>query len=117
MTTLRLVRGDTLALDLAVLKPDGTPQPISGSTIRFTAKARHSDLDAAAILAGSTVDGKVVITDAPGGLAEVTIPAAETAPVAPQSLYWDVQITAGTITRTLDSGLLIIEPDVTITTP
>ncbi len=119
MTVLRMRQGDTLTLDVGpVVDAAGVVQNITGATIRFTAKERIADLDAAALLAGSTADGRVVITDAPGGLARVTIPAALSNTLGGRVLVWDVQLSLPTgLVKTLDDGTLIIGRDVTRTSP
>jgi hypothetical protein len=121
VSVLRLKRGDTLQLAVGpVLKADGSVQDITGHTLRFSAKDRSTDLDNAAILSGAIGSG-ITITNGPAGLALVVIAtAAVTVPTNTgfRVLLWDVQIAdpAG-VTRTLDSGKLIIERDVTQTSP
>jgi hypothetical protein len=120
MTDLRVPRGDSIVLAVGpVLKADGTVQDITGHTLRFTAKDRLDDLDAAAVISGSTIGGQITITDGPGGLARVTIPAAATAGfTADRALHWDVQISdPGGVVKTLDSGKLLVVRDVTRTAP
>jgi hypothetical protein len=120
MSDLRVKRGDSIVLAVGpVLKSDLSPQDITGHTIRFTAKARLDDADGAAVIQGSTIGGDVDITDGPAGMAEVNIPPAATAGfTSDRVLHWDLQIADpfGT-TKTLDSGKLIVERDVTRTTP
>ena len=100
-----------------VLTPAGAVQNITGYVIRFTAKNRLDDLDASAVISGSTIDGRITITDGPGGLAYVKIPGTATASLPTfTGLWWDLQIAepvAGGSVKTLDSGKLLIEPDVT----
>lgn len=107
-------RGDTIELHVGpVLKADQTVQDITGHTIRFTAKERLSDLDAAAVIASAPEN--VTLVDGPGGLATIAIPPAATSGfTADRVLHWDLQISdpAGRV-RTLDSGKLIVERDVT----
>lgn len=121
MTDLKKKRGDSIRLAVGpVLKPDGTIQNLTGLVLRFTAKDRLSDSDGAAILTGSTADGRISITDAAGGMALVVIPGSLTAAFPDDRvLHWDVQLAdpGGTITETLDSGRLFIERDVTRTSP
>lgn len=118
MTDLRVTRGDTITLAVGpVLKGDGTVQDITGHSLRFTAKVRKDDADVAAPIAGSTAGGQITITDGPGGLAVVAIPAAQTDGfLTDRTLHWDLQIAdpGGTV-KTLDSGKLIVTRDVTRT--
>jgi hypothetical protein len=118
MTDHRIKRGDSIEFDVGpVLKADGSVQDITGLRLRFTAKDRLDDLDAAAIIVGSTIDGRITITDGPGGYAHVEIPpSATSAFTTDRALHWDIQIAepvADGTTKTLDSGKLIVERDVT----
>lgn len=118
MSDLRVKRGDSIVLAVGpVLKADGTVQDITGHTLRFTAKDRLDDLDAAAIITGSTADGRITITDGPGGLARVAIPAAVTSGfTTDRALHWDIQISdPGGVVKTLDFGKLLVTRDVTRT--
>lgn len=118
MSDLRVKRGDTINLAVGpVLKADKSVQDITGHTLRFTAKNRLDDLDGAAVLSGSTADGRITITDGPGGLAEVAIPGSTTSGfTAARTLHWDLQISdPGGRVRTLDFGRLIVTRDVTLT--
>jgi len=122
VTDLKRKRGDAIRLAVGpVLKPDGTVQPLAGLTIRFTAKDKLDDADGAAVIAGSTNDGRVTLVgDGSTGEANVVIPASVTAGFATdRTLHWDLQVSdgAGTITATLDSGLLYVERDVTRASP
>lgn len=119
MTDLRRKRGDSIELAVGpVLKPDQTVQNLTGLTLRFTAKDRLDDDDGDAVITGSTNDGRITITDAPGGLALVVIPGAVTADfTADRVLVWDLQLAGGDTVVTLDSGKLVIERDVTRTAP
>jgi hypothetical protein len=116
MTDLRVKRGDTISLAVGPVRAaDGSVQNITGHTLRFTAKAKLSDADGAALVAGSTADGRIVITNGLAGLALVSIPASVTDGfTADRVLHWDIQDTdPGGAKKTLDSGKLIVERDVT----
>lgn len=121
MTALRVDRGETIELTVGpVLDENDVVQDLTGSTIRFTAKERLSDLDAAAIITGSTADGRIVIPSQAGplrGYAYVAIPASATSGfTAKRVLHWDVQISQpGGRVKTLAKGLLYVELDVTQT--
>ncbi len=123
MTTLRAAHGDTLTLDIGpVVDRAGIVQDITGATLRFTAKARAADLDADAILTGSTIDGRIAVTNGPGGLARVTIPSTAMAAIVLSAsgtavLLWDVQLTLSSLVKTLDAGSLIVSQDITRTAP
>lgn len=122
MTDLYRKRGDAIRLAVGpILQPNKAVQPLAGLTIRFTAKERVDDLDADAVLVASTSDGKVTLIAAGvTGEALIVIPGSETEAFDDDTvLHWDVQVAdpAGTITATIDSGLLYIDRDVTRTSP
>lgn len=114
MTVLRMKQGDTLTLDVGPVRDAaGVVQDITGSTLRFTAKARLADADADALLTGSTGDGRIVLVDPVAGMARVTIPAELTTGLGRRVLVWDVQLSQPGLVRTLDEGTLIVSVDVT----
>lgn len=119
MSDLHVKRGDSIVLAVGpVLKADGSVQDITGHSLRFTAKNRITDTDGVAPITGTTAGGQIVITDGPGGLARVTIPAAQTDGfTTDRVLLWDLQISDPSgVVKTLDSGKLIVTRDVTRTT-
>lgn len=112
MTDLRVKRGDTIELAIGpILKSDLSVQNITGYTVKFTAKYRLSDSDVQAPL---FADGTIV--DGPAGTAKVVVSNSQTAALDPPvTLYWDVQLRDPTgATKTVDSGKLYVEQDVTI---
>lgn len=89
--------------------------------IWFTAKHRQSDADvAAAFQKGLNVAGLsgIVVTDAPNGLFQVSIPAADTLGLTVEALMYDVQIyRQATLRRTtLVRGVLRCVKGVTLST-
>lgn len=115
-TALEILRGDDEVLDLAFKQADGTtPLNITGALgIWFTAKRSSLDDDVDALIAKILTAGQIVITNAAGGLATVTINAADTAAIEPTTLVWDAQIKdAGSNIRTAASGTLKVVGDVT----
>ena len=117
MSDLRVKRGDSIKLALGpILDQYGNVQNITGATIRFTAKAKLSDLDAAAVITGSTADGRVTIPSGADGRAYVNIPGTATAGFTrDRVLHWDVQLFSGGDTVTIDEGVLYVKRDVTLT--
>lgn len=118
MTDLRIRRGDTAALSIVAVQADGvTPQSLIGATLKFTAKAKHEDTDAAAVIAKSSPASGITIDNAAGGLATVTLAAGDTSGfTGPRTLQWDVQMSTGAgLVKTLDEGLLFVVPDITRT--
>jgi hypothetical protein len=112
---LRVKRGDTVRLSLAAKKADGTVQPLTGATMKFTAKDRLADADGAALIALAIGSG-IVVDDAPNGLATVTIASGLTSGfTGPRTLLWDVQAIISGETKTLAEGKLFVLPDVTRT--
>lgn len=114
--TRSVKRGDTIELLIGPITDDqGTVQDITGSTLRFTAKDRLEDLDVDAVIVGSTADGRITITDGPGGKALVAIPGSATAGFTEdRALVCDVQLSQPNgYTRTLWEATLLVTRDVT----
>ena len=76
MNNVRLVQGQTKVLELTVKDKDGRPASLSGADIYFTAKLNPTDTTPAICV--STLSGDIVITDAAGGLATITLPSTVT---------------------------------------
>jgi hypothetical protein len=114
-----MTRGDTYVFDLAVIQ-NSLPFDLTGATVRMTAKWNYTDADLAAVFAISTDTGDIVVTDAAGGLATVTVPITATSslPAAQVQLVYDIQVTdSASHVFTVNSGILYVQPDVSITTP
>lgn len=111
MGDLAMFRGDSLAVTLTLT--DDTFQ--TGDSVRFTVKRRLSDPDEAAVVARTSDDGGVTLD---GATASCVIHPADTHDLAgTASLVWDWQVTTPTGVHTLDSGRLIVRPDVTRRSP
>lgn len=113
MTQLTMRRGDTPIWDLAVTE-NGSPFPLSGATLYFTAKVSLDDADPG--LFQLTNGSGISITDAAGGLATIQPRRGDTNTLtADWNGFWDVQVSiAGSSeTHTVLSGTLIIARDVT----
>ena len=122
---LSIVRSDTYIFDVVAKRPDpdtGSLVPIDLTTGKawFTAKRTLNDLDANAVIQLSTTTSGVILLAAPLGIVRVTIPplATTSLPNDPVALQYDIQVSdaAGVVT-TIQKGLLMVEPDVTLTTP
>lgn len=110
-TVLAMHRGDTRTIELEVVKEDGSPQPLGGTTMRWTAR-RFATASADAELTKSTGDG-ITYTDAPNGLAAVAIDDEDTDAFDELTvLRWDAELTDGSVVRTVADGLLYVRPDV-----
>jgi hypothetical protein len=112
-------RGDTRTLSVAAKQSDGTtPQDLTDVDLWFTAKRWLSQPDADAVITKDLTDG-LAVTDAPAGLAEVSIDPEDTSDLTPSRvlLHWDLQgrDADGTVV-TLAQGKLRILADVTLTT-
>jgi hypothetical protein len=121
---LEMVRGDTLTIDVHCEKPDPAtgvllPINLTGAKVWFTAKRFVTDDDLHAKVQVSTTGGGVVVVNAPGGVARVTVPAGSTAPPVlpddPIDLAYDVQVleASGALT-TVQRGTLTVNPDITL---
>lgn len=116
MSDLSAKRGDTIALSIAAKKADGTAQSLVGKLLTFTAKDRLGDADPGVFQ--KAIGSGIVVDNAAGGLATVTILPADTSGfTGPRTLLWDVQMTdqATGDKKTLDEGRLYVRPDVTRT--
>lgn len=112
---LRMKRGDTPTFLLTVTDRSGAPFVITGFGIWFTAKDSPDDADPGVFQLTSTA-GDIVITNGPGGLAEITPPATATSGfTTDRTLFYDVQIRNVALTRTYTvcSGSLQVVRDVT----
>jgi hypothetical protein len=114
VSSLRALRGTTISIAVAAKKADGTAQDLTGSTLRFMAKDRPNDLDAAAVISRDNAGiGGITIDNGPLGLATVTIEPASTAGfVRKRTLHWELRMAAGAVKKPLDHGRMTILPDV-----
>ena len=117
--TIAIRRGDSATLDVSVLS-GRSAYSLAGATVYFTAKESRTDADTAAVIRKSSGGlGGVTITDAAGGLAEVTVNPADTSSLAAREyvLHYDVQVkTSGGAIYTVAEGTVVVLPDVTIST-
>ena len=102
---LRAVKGATFAEPLVITDRDGTPTNLTGAALRWMAKERIDDLDAAAKLTATSAGGTIVIVDAPTGSIRFAIPAATMdALTAGKVLAWTLEVSlGGTVTRYPDA--------------
>lgn len=115
MSDLTLTIGDTRILTIAVTDESGAPLDITGSHLWWTAKRSRTDADALAVLAKESGAG-ITTTDGPGGEASISLDAADWSGFVrePTRFVWDLQErTVAGIVTTLDSGWLVVAPDVT----
>lgn len=121
MTTenLELRRGDTHVFDLTILNAAGTAMNLTGATVRFTAKNNLSDADGSAVITKISPSSGIVVTDAAGGLARLTLLPADTSSITQERvLYYDVQVTDGSsVVTTVLEGTLAIRLDVSVASP
>lgn len=112
---LSMRRGDTLRIDHTVTQ-GGAALNLTGKTLRFTAKRSHADGDAAAVFTKMIGSG-ITVTNAVGGLASTTISPADTSglPALAQLLVWDLQLVDGSNVYTVETGTLLVSPDVSVT--
>lgn len=119
MTRLKIDQGDDEKLNVAVRLPPAytTPAPLEGCKLWFYVKANKDDADEVALIAKtSDVDEGIEITDAVGGLATVTIAAADTASLDSQylgsALPWSLQVRDGSDNIiTAAKGFIVISQD------
>lgn len=111
-----ITRGDTHVQSWALVDSSGVAVDITGGKFYCTLKNAVADADPGVLQLTSPSSG-ITIDNAAGGLATLTITAAQTAALAIQTYEYDVQYkdSAGTIT-TLARGKMTVTSDVTITT-
>lgn len=112
---LRMRRGDTPTFLLTVTDRAGAAFDITNYTIWLTAKNSPDDPDPGVFQLTTTL-GDIVITNGPGGLAEITPPATATSAfTTDRTLFYDVQIRNAALTRTYTvcGGSLQVVRDVT----
>lgn len=117
MAKLFMYRGDAAQFNIECKNPDGSPLDPSPGTLFFTAKSSHRQSDDDAAFSKITGSG-ISITDAPNGVATVTLAPSDTDLLyAPSVLLWDLQyVTAGGAPITLAAGTLMVRPDITRST-
>ena len=105
-------RGDTapIGFDLS--------RDINGATLKFTVKRRHTDPQAAALVAKSSSEsGEITITDAEAGQFAVKLAAGDTAALLPNgrpaTFVYDVEMTLAGAVQTVAAGDFTLKPDVT----
>ena len=115
-TNFTMTRGDTVSLS-GTATLSGDPYDLAGCSLWFTAKNKYTDDDPAAVFQKSIGDG-ITVTSAAQGLFVVVISPGDTEAVAKSRtiLVWDLQLMDGSGNiYTLNSGNLVINPDVTNT--
>lgn len=107
MSTVKLIRGDTLRRSWIISDANGTPVPLSGASARLHFRNAAKDLVAQA----STVDGKLVIDDTQGRI-DLNLPFTDTEILQPGSYKFDIEVTYPDNRRkTYESGTLLVSED------
>lgn len=118
MSLLSMKRGDRAEFAITLTDVDtGLPLDLTTMTLRFTAKRRATDTDAAALIAKTEGAGITVDDDPATGLATLEIEPEDTEDLDDlRTLFWDIQVDNGAgDVRTPLSGLLAISADITRT--
>lgn len=117
MADLQIRRGDYTVITFVARTVGGVLYDLSSVTkIWFLAKTNLSDADGSAVITKTLANGGIVVTDAVNGEGTITILAADTTALLDTvpPLYYDLQILdAGGFPRTLQSGRLFVNADVT----
>jgi hypothetical protein len=110
MGTLEAKRGDTLRVRVGPLVDDNGPVSLLGKILTFSAKYRYIDTDYALQKSTGTigVDVDTYIIDV------ATASEMEDFANRVVRLVYDVELESGSEVYTVDAGLLIISPDVTV---
>ena len=111
-----ITRGDTPSWNMYAYDDVGAIN-LTGYSIWFTGKKEFGDLDAAAIFQ-KTVGVGITVTNAVGGLYTITLLTGDTSALeaVETNLYVDIQIKSGLTVKTLLRAILVVRPDVTIST-
>lgn len=105
---LALFEGNTDTITLAITKAaDSTAEDLTGKVVEvyFKPTASTADGDSSVTTLVSPTD--VTVTDATGGLAQFTVPAAVVA--SPGSTFWRVDVVVGSNRRTAAYGSVVTE--------
>lgn len=113
MSYLITTRGDDDVFDVAVTDEDtGLPVDLSGADLTFMVKRYPSDPDADALITKVTPTEVAITLPATGGLAVVTLDAADTDDLAPGNYSWELQVVdAANKVRTVAGGRFKIVAD------
>lgn len=119
-TRLNILRGDTASWEFRIAEQNGgAALDLTGASLRFTVKTSRREPDSAALIQKQIATG-IEVVDALGGVLRVTLSAADTAALDPQTLYvWDLQVRTAlgiVITPDYAQGTMRIDGDVTRTT-
>jgi hypothetical protein len=111
-TNIKVLKGDSIVLKLTI-KRGTVAVNLTGASLWFTAKTGVAQADPGVFQ--KTIGSGIVVTDAAGGLAQVTIAPADTSGLTvPTTLLYDIQLLESTGTKTtVASGNLTIMPDIT----
>lgn len=115
MTVLSAIRGDDETYELTIKDRNNVAIDLTGCSLWFTVKRDESETDAQAI-AQKTIGAGITVVNAGTGRADVRLAAADTASLSGKraKLVWDCQIKDATgVVSTVDSGVLLVEADVT----
>jgi hypothetical protein len=122
--TLTITRGDTVALAGIVSDDDGLVN-VSTASFRFTAQSDYAETDGHAIIVKTSDEaGGIQILDTGANdankgkfLIQLTSDDTSGPPPVTINLLFDCQMAIGGVVSTVAKGLLIIEPDCSITVP
>lgn len=107
---LEVVRGCSGVFFLTVTESDGeTPQNLTGSTLEFNAAPDG------VVIQLTSPSGGIVVTNAAGGLATMTIPPADSTPIVNTGIYQgpcELVLVNGSSRYLLNRGTLTVLPNV-----
>lgn len=112
MSDLTLQHGTRRILDVAVTDDEGAAVDITDSAFYFTVKADWLAADSAALMSLTVGDG-IEVTDAAGGLAEITVREADWAAIDNEPtrlIYGLTERDSSDRVWRLDTGTLLVTP-------
>jgi len=112
-----MIHGDSVSLNGTVIS-NSVPVDITTGQFRFTAKNYYTDPDSSAVII-LTSPTNIVVVNGPLGQFQVLIDPSNTSSLSEvvTKLVYDIQLTLDGNVYTIAQGFLLINPDVSQTTP
>lgn len=98
--------GEDKTLRFAVTDGAGAPQPLTGWALEWILRARPGG---AVLVTKTTGAGGITLPDAPGGIAEVQVPAADTVNRQPGTYHHTLRRTGSGVAQVLATGAVVLQ--------
>lgn len=103
---IKVMRGDTEIFNISLADSSGSPINLTGDTFASQIRYTRDDATAAAVFS-------CVVTNAVGGVVQLTLSSASSAALTAGTAYWDLQRTSGGSVSTVLAGKCTVLADVT----